>query len=151
MTKTRLSLATTILFCLFVSSAFSASYVNLYGDTGINGSQMNHDQKKVDTYSDKDTQCVKWENVCVDKQNCIYRSPLREGCYRCLKPSHFGVHLYPRMESRDTCHYDTAQYLRTMGYTCYVPYESSPCLSEITTQECYMKCVQYQDESDEFQ
>ena len=139
-----------ILLCLSFSSVCLASFINLYGEAGTNGTQVSNEQKP-ETFSNKETQCVKWENVCVDRQNCIYRSPLREGgCYRCLKPSHYGVHLYPRMESRDTCSYDTAQYLRTMGYNCYVPYQASPCLSQVTTQECHMKCVQYQDESEEF-
>lgn len=135
------------LLVLSISNSQAASFVNLYGNEGTNGSIVDSN-KKAPTFPANEKNCTKWQQVCVDNAHCTYRSPLRDGCYRCLKPSHFGVHLYPRMQSRDTCNYETAQYLRTMGYRCYVPYQASTCERTVTTQECYLKCVAHSDTSE---
>ena len=89
--------------------------------------------------------CIKWKEVCHKKLSCAQRSPLRsEGCFRCVKPSQFGVHVYPRQMDRKTCNVDTADFLTTMGYRCYHPYESTPCLRTIEQNYCDSVCVAYE-------
>lgn len=88
--------------------------------------------------------CVQWKEVCHKKLFCAQRSGLRsEGCFRCVKPSQFGSHLYPRQMDRQTCRAETASFLITMGYRCYHPYESMPCLRTIERNYCDSECVAY--------
>ncbi|OGT43905.1 MAG: hypothetical protein A3F13_04870 [Gammaproteobacteria bacterium RIFCSPHIGHO2_12_FULL_40_19] len=89
--------------------------------------------------------CIRWKQVCHKKLFCAQRSPLRsEGCFRCVKPSQFGPHLYPRQLDRKTCSAETADYLVTMGYRCYHPYESTPCLRTIEQNYCDSECVEFE-------
>lgn len=136
----------TIFASLFIAHSaliHATEFVKHSENVGTNES-VTGNQQKIQKFSAKEKNCIRWENVCVKHS---HRAPMRDGCYRCLKPSHYGVHLYPRMQTHDTCNYETAQYLRTMGYRCYVPYDTSPCDRTAGTQNCHMKCVAYRDES----
>lgn len=91
--------------------------------------------------------CTEWKEVCYKKQFCTQRSPMREngGCYRCVKPgSQVGFHVYPRELDRKTCNENTAQYLSSMGYRCYHPYESTACQRSIEREYCDSVCVSYE-------
>lgn len=92
--------------------------------------------------------CLEWKQVCHKKQNCVQRSGMREsgGCYRCVKPStQMGFYVYPRQLDRKTCSDSTAEYLSSMGYRCYRPYESTPCQRSIEQEYCDSECVKYSE------
>ena len=90
--------------------------------------------------------CLRWKDVCYQKKYCFQREQLRNGCYRCVKPGHYGFHVYPRQVERQTCNLATVDYLRNMGYNCYKNYESSPCLQTREKEICDSTCVEYAKE-----
>lgn len=101
--------------------------------------------KVASVYPDRDARCLQWKNVCITKSYCVQHSHLSKNrtCFRCVKPSHYGVHLFPRMQSRQTCNPETADYLRTMSYRCYKPYETLPCDQTREREECHMECIEH--------
>lgn len=86
-------------------------------------------------------QCKQWKRVCTEKERCMHRTGLRSGCYRCLRPAKKGFHLYLRAIDRSTCNIRTVEYLRTMGYRCYHPSDTSPCSRTPQSEYCTWQCV----------
>ncbi len=86
------------------------------------------------------TGCVKWKTMCYQKTYCTNRSGHRTGCYRCVNMNQNGFHLYPREMERTSCNLVTVDYLRTMGYRCYRPYNTGPCLHTVQKQICDAAC-----------
>ena len=87
------------------------------------------------------TRCKNWKQIFYKKTYCAYRQGLREGCYRCVNYNQFGFHLYPREMERTSCNQNTVDYLRTMGYRCYMPYNNSPCLRTVQRELCDWTCA----------
>src|SRR3990167_4029709 len=71
------------------------------------------------TETEKTAHCLQWKQVCYRNTYCTHREGLRKECYHCVKPTHFGTHLYPRKMERTTCNPQTVEYLRNMQYRCY--------------------------------
>lgn len=88
--------------------------------------------------------CLQWTEKCYKKKYCIQREELRNGsCFRCVKPTHYGFHVYPREMEQNTCNQDTMDYLKTMGYYCYRSYKSGACLQSVEREFCDSVCAQY--------
>gem|GEM_PF-4741717 len=87
--------------------------------------------------------CLKWEKVCHQKEECVYRHGARNSCFRCLKPNHYGFHLYPHQIDRNTCNLKTVHYFQTMGYRCFQPKDSQTCIKKQVIQKCDLQCVKF--------
>lgn len=87
------------------------------------------------------TGCAEWKQICYQKTYCTFRQGLREGCYRCVNYIKFAVPIYPREMERTSCNRDTVDYLKTMGYRCYQPYNNSPCLRTVQKEVCDWTCA----------
>ena len=89
--------------------------------------------------------CLRWTRVCEKKVDCTDASDeSRYGCYHCIKPGHYGFHIFPTQMNRMSCNPKTVDYLRNMGYNCYKQQqiESNPCMPQKKLR-CESKCVEY--------
>ena len=85
--------------------------------------------------------CLKWKKVCHQTEECVYRDGARHHCFRCIKPNHYGFHLYPHQIDRNTCNLKTVHYFQTMGYRCFQPQGAQTCIKKQITKKCDLQCV----------
>lgn len=85
--------------------------------------------------------CLKWEKVCHQKEACVYRDGARNSCFRCIRPNHYGFHLYPHKIDRNTCNLKTVHYFQTMGYRCFQPQGAQTCVKKKIIKKCDLHCV----------
>lgn len=119
-------------------------FILLFCFSGIAFSQSTKTLAKIVTDS---RPCLKWRKVCYQKEHCLYREAIRNSCFRCMKPNHYGFHLYPQQIDRNTCHLQTVHYLQTMGYRCFQPYGAQSCGLKRSSQHCHLQCMKYGKEN----
>lgn len=85
--------------------------------------------------------CLKSKKVCYQIEECIYRDGARNNCFRCIKPNHYGFHLYPHQIDRNTCSLQAVHYFQTMGYRCFQPRGVQACIKKKVTKKCDLQCV----------